>query len=400
MQDWPLIGLLFLFAIVEIIAIACGGLDPLLASLGRRRRKRQHARSVHSPDAIQAALDEHVAVMTPNAGLAVALVTSQGARHWFAGHINGDLSKTPDTDTPFEIGSITKTFTASLLVAMEREGLINLDTSLDDLLPPGNKLGKQKPATVTLENLATHCSGLPRLPWGFPMWAGLYLRPSQPYVLFSRRVLMRWLHHRNVHYGQRYRYSNLGYGALGQVLADRAGSTYADVLQRFVLHPLGLNHTRVGGAFDTTRKVAQPHTALGRRTPAWNLRALNPAGGIHSTLNDMTRWLQANLDVRSPLDTRLHEPRANSAGLHRSVALGWHVDGEGDARIIWHNGATGGSRSIIAFAPARDTGIVVLSNSAISVDALGLRLLRQTNPRAESEDKLPARLQHADNPVT
>ena len=115
----------------------------------------------------------------------------------------------------------------------------------------------------------------------------------------------------------------------------------------------------------------------------------------------MTRWLQANIDQRAPLDQRLHEARANSAGLHRSVALGWHVDGEGDMRVVWHNGATGGSRSFVAFAPAHDTGIVVLSNSAASVDALGLRLLRQVNtrPSRDRDGKLPARLQHTDNPA-
>lgn len=395
-MDYPAqIILLAALAIIVVIQMASGALDPIRARLTRKRRlHRYHQHLVPSPDPMQAALDEHVAIDAPNAGIAVAIVTPQGTRHWFAGHLDGELTRTPDADTAFEIGSITKTFTASLLVAMEREGLVDLDTALDELLPEHVRLGRQVPAPVTLESLATHGSGLPRLPWGWRMSAAMYLSPKQPYRFISHAFLKRWLRGRRIRCGQRHRYSNLGYGVLGNVLAKRAGSTYADVLQRFVLLPLGLGHTRVGGAH---AKVAQPHTVSGHRVPSWHLRALTPAGGLHSTLNDMTRWLQANLDVRTPLDARLHESRANSGGRHRSVALGWHVDGEDDMRVVWHNGGTGGSRSLIAFAPARGTGLVVLSNSAASVDALGLELLRKTNTPDSAEVGLPARLQHGDN---
>ncbi|HET8555559.1 MAG TPA: serine hydrolase domain-containing protein [Rhodanobacteraceae bacterium] len=386
--------LLAAVVIIVIIQMASGALDPVRAWLTRKRRLRRYRQHAPSPDPVQAALDEHVAIDAPNAGIAVAIVTPQGARHWFAGHLDGNLTRAPDADTAFEIGSITKTFTASLLVAMEREGLVDLDIPLDALLPEASRPGRQVPVPVTLESLATHCSGLPRLPWSWRMSAAMYLSPKQPYRFISHAFLERWMRGRRIHHGQRYRYSNLGYGVLGNVLADRAGSTYADVLQRFVLLPLGLGHTRVGGA---NAKVAQPHTSCGHRVPPWSLRALAPAGGLHSTLNDMTRWLQANLDVRTPLDARLHEPRANSGGRHRSVALGWHVDGEGDMRVVWHNGGTGGSRSLIAFAPARGTGIVMLSNSAASIDAWGLELLRKTNTPDHAEIGLPTRLQHGDN---
>lgn len=386
--------LLAAVVIIVVIQMASGTLDPIRARLTRKRRLRRYRQHAPSPDPVQAALDEHAAIDAPDAGIAVAIVTPQGTRQWFAGHLDGDSTRKPDADTAFEIGSITKTFTASLLVAMERQGLVDLDTRLDELLPEASRLGRQTPVPVTLESLATHCSGLPRLPWGWRMSTAIYLGSGQPYRFVSRTFLERWMHGRRIRHGRRYRYSNLGYGVLGNVLADRAGSTYADVLQRFVLRPLGLKHTRVGAA-DT--RVAQPHTACGHRVPPWHLRALTPAGGLHSTLNDMTRWLQANLDVRAPLDARLHEPRANSAGRHRSVALGWHVDGAGDMRVVWHNGATGGSRSMIAFAPARGTGIVVLSNCAAGVDALGLELLRKADTPGNAETGLPARLQHGDD---
>lgn len=397
MVHWLYIAVFVAYVLVIAIQLASGAADGWIARIFHGRRRRRHARARHSPDPVQAALDEHVAVLAPRAGLAVALVAPDGTRHWFAGHIDGASGRAPDADTLFEIGSISKTFTASLLVAMEQARLVRLDTPLDELLPPPDRPGRQEPVPITLESLATHCSGLPRLPWGWPTLLAMYAWPRQPYRFGSRARLRRWLRGRRLGRGQRYRYSNLGYGVLGNVLADRAGTTYAKALQRFVLQPLALEHTHVGAGNERANRVAQPHTALGRRVNAWDLRAMAPAGGIRSSLGDMARWLEANLAMRAPLDARLHEARANSAGLHRSVALGWHVDGEGERRVVWHNGATGGSRSIIAFAPAHGTGIVVLANSAVSVDALGLKLLREADSRDRADAPLPRHLQHADN---
>lgn len=367
-----------------------GGFDPWLAPMAQRWRRR-HFHSTAGADPMQAAADEHCAIMAPDAGLAIAVVTPSGVRQVFAGHIDGEHSPRPDADTPFEIGSLTKTFTAALLVALEREHRVQLDTTLDHLLPPDGRLGRQLPVPITLESLATHGSGLPRLPTGFAMMAGLVFTPHQPYRFASERRLWRWLRHRSVRYGNRYRYSNLGYGVLGQVLARIAGTGYAQALRNLVLEPLGLAAT--SGAPDA--RCAQPHTALGRRTPAWNLHALAPAGGVRSTLADMTRWLQANMAERAPLDARLHVARANSGGKERSIALAWHVDGEGERRVVWHNGRTAGSSSVMAFAPAHGIGIVVLGNSAASVDALGLRLLHAAVAAATS-GALPERMQHID----
>lgn len=387
--------LLTFWACILALAVASGGADSLLAPLARRRRRKRY----HAPadaDPMQAAADEHAAVMAPHAGVAIAIVTPSGIRHIFAGHVDGTASAAPDAHTRFEIGSLGKTFTAALLVAMEQQGLVQLDTRLDELLPPDNRLGRQQPVAITLASLATHTSGLPRLPWGLPMLAGLYFTPRQPYRFISKRVLMHWLRHRRARFGSRYRYSNLGFGVLGQVLARRAGDDYANTLRRFVLAPLALDG--IGAAPDTP--CAQPHTAIGRRTPAWNLRALAPAGGLRADLAGMTRWLAANITQQAPLDARLHEARENSGGRNRSIALGWHVDGEGDLRVVWHNGRTGGSSSVMAFAPARGIGVVVLSNSAASVDALGLRLLHMAAAVREDQPgkPLPDRMQRIGEP--
>lgn len=364
--------------IVLWTVVAGGRIDTWLAPAARYWRRKRHRPGDTSDDAVQAAANAHVAINTPRAGLAIAIITPGKVRHVFAGHVDGKGSPAPDADTPFEIGSITKTFTAALLVALEREGKVTLDTRLDELLPRDGQLGRQRPSPVTLEHLAIHHAGLPKLPWGVPMLAGMYFTPWQPYRFISRPVWQRWLRHRRLRCGSRYGYSNIGYGTLGLVLARRLGLNYPAALETHLLRPLGLTHTAVTTHAGNTDTIAQPHSALGRRLPAWNLHALGAAGGIHSTLNDMTRWLQANMELRPPLDARLHTPRADKNG-RGAIALGWHISGSDERRIVWHNGATAGSRSLVAFAPARGTGIVVLSNGATWVDALGMRLLRRVN---------------------
>lgn len=339
-------------------------------------------------DPAQAALDRHLAVDAPAGALAAAIVTPTGTRRCYAGHVDGRDSPAPDADTRFEIGSITKTLTATLLVAMRRTGAVDPATPVDSLLPGPARLGRQSPRPITLEDLATQHSGLPRLPWGPAMLAGLYLRPRQPYAWIGEGVLLRWLRGRRVRgVGQRYRYSNLGFGLLGLVLARRAQCTYEEALRQHVLDPLGMTATHLQSTAAPGRAV--PHGPLGLRTPPWNLRALAAAGGLRSSLEDMLRWLRANLDLQAPIDASLHAPRA-AAQSGRRIALGWQISGSGDATIVWHNGATGGSCSLIAFAPAHRVGVVVLSSQAVSVDALGMRLLgdaiRAAHRRAQEAD--------------
>lgn len=346
-----------------------------LASAQRAMRRRRH-RPSPAADAMQRAVDAHVAVSAPAGALVAVAMTPQGTREFCAGHIDGRDSPAPDADTQFEIGSITKTFTATLLASMARKGLVTLDTPLDELLEPDARLGRQSPRPVTLLDLAAHRSGLPRLPWGLPMLAGVLLTPSQPYRMLDESALRRWLRNRQVHnVGAAYCYSNLGYLVLGLVLARRAGLDYASALRRHVLDPLHLSAT----GLHPHGSCAQPHGALGQRVDAWRRNDdLHGAGGLWSTLADMAAWLRANLDQREPVDAGLHTAIADAATAGARIGLGWQLHGaEPASRVVWHDGATGGSRSFIAFAPAHGVGVVVLSAQGVSVDALGIGLLNE-----------------------
>lgn len=348
-------------------------LHPLLRRL---RLRRWHPPTAGDPFGM--AVDRFHAVEAPDGAMAAALVMPTGEKCYFAGHVDGRHAPKPDGETRFEIGSITKTFTATLLLAMQRAGHVELDTPVDRLLSPSQRLGRQEPRAMTLQDLATHRSGLPRLPWGLPMLAGLYLYPRQPYAWISERVVFAWLRRRRVRgVGQHYRYSNLAFGVLGLLLAREARTSYGEALHRCVLEPLGMRSTSLAGSSPAVDpSLAQPHSILGRRVSAWNLRALEAAGGLRSSLHDMLRWLHANLALTEPVGAAMHSPRADGLAAGRRIALGWHVDGHGDDIVVWHNGGTRGSRSFMGFMPARRLGVVVLCSQAISVDALGLTLLR------------------------
>lgn len=343
--------------------------ENLLYRLARARRRWGH--SSGGMDPLQAAVDSHWKIEAPHGALAVAVVTPAADRQFYAGRVHGRKSSAPDATTRFEIGSITKTFTAALLHAMECDGMVHADTPLNDLLEPYARLGAQSPRSVTLADLAVHRSGLPRVPRSLTAPAQLLLAPSQPYAFVRLGTLRRWLRGRRVrNVGVRHRYSNLGFGVLGLALAKRAMLDYEQALRRFVLGPLGLFETGTDMA-----ALAQPHHPLGWPTPAWRMGPLAPAGGLRSSLADMTRWLKANMTLRSSLGAALHEPRTIGDRGNR-VALAWQVAGEGNARVVWHNGSTGGSSSFIAFIPGRGIGVVVLSAQAVSVDRLGMHLLR------------------------
>lgn len=340
-------------------------------------------RPTTASDWVQEAVERFQAMEAPQGALAVGLVMPTAERSCFAGHVNGRASPPPDSDTRFEIGSLTKTFTATLLLCLQRAGHVEWGTTVDSLLPASGQLGRQQPRRITLEDLATHHSGLPRLPWGVAMLAGMYLYPRQPYAWINDRMIGRWLRRRRVHQvGERYRYSNLGFGLLGSLLARCIGTTYGEALRRHILEPLGMHSTTLAtGKSPDDSPVAQPHGILGSRTPAWSLSALEAAGGLRSSLADMLRWLRANLERTPPIDADLHAPRTDTNTAGRRIGLGWMIDGSGENAVIWHNGGTGGSRSFMAFMPSRRLGVVVLCSQAVSVDALGVALLRAASQK-------------------
>jgi serine-type D-Ala-D-Ala carboxypeptidase/endopeptidase len=295
-----------------------------------------------------------------------------------------------DEHTLFEIGSITKVFTAALLADMAGRGEVDLDTPLEKLLPAGTRMPGNGGAAITLADLATHRSALPRLPDAFEPPDG-----ENPYAAYREADLLAFLaaHRLEREVGARYEYSNLGAGLLGYALARRAARTYEDAIIERIAAPLGMVDTRVTLSSQQASRLARGHLG-GQPVAGWDFDALAGAGALRSTAGDMLRFLAANLGLEE--EARLPALAATHAGRHETgvpdlaVALGWHVWDKHGATLLWHNGGTGGYRSFSGFDPQRRRGVVVLANSGdAAIDDLGLHLLEPGFELAELGSPTP-----------
>jgi CubicO group peptidase (beta-lactamase class C family) len=276
---------------------------------------------------------------------------------------------------------VTKVFTALLLADMAERGEVRLSDPAARYLPGA----RDAAGPVTLADLATHTSGLPRLPGGLS-WSAR-LSPRDPYAHYPaswfRRSARRAL--RAGSGGSPYAYSNFGYGLLGYLLARAAGSDYETLVTTRVCGPLGLADTAFGVPGPSRDRKAQGYQD-GRPVPDWRMGALAGAGALYSTAADLARFLHACLAASAgtaaagtvavgtgPVGTGPDGPLApaiRAALAPRQpvpggdISLAWHHARRGDHRIIWHNGMTGGFSAMIAFDPDRGLGVAALANSA------------------------------------
>jgi serine-type D-Ala-D-Ala carboxypeptidase/endopeptidase len=283
----------------------------------------------------------------------------------------------PRDDAIFQIGSITKVFTALALADAVTSGELSLDTPLASLLPT---MTHPNASAITLGQLASHTSGLPRLPAGLRRRARA--TPADPYSNFSTADLEVALAAARLRPGSRprVRYSNFGAALLGEALRQHDGTSFEQLIHDRVTTPLGLLDTHIERRPEFADRYAQAHSRGGKPVPDWNLGAMPGAGALRSTAHDLLEFVHVNL---VPGDSRKAEalvtaqqPRAR-ANRWIQVGLGWHLSPlRATAHtVLWHNGATAGSTSYLGLVPELGAGVVVLSNSGRSVDALGVRLL-------------------------
>ncbi|MDB5692802.1 MAG: serine hydrolase [Alphaproteobacteria bacterium] len=322
-------------------------------------------------------LDARIAAR-PGEGIVVGIITPEGRRIV----ARGPTGAPPfNGRTLFELGSITKVFTGLLLADMARTGEVKLDDPADTYLPAGVTLPERNGRKITLLDLATHHSGLPRLPKNMNP-----KDPDNPYADYSEQDLFAGLKQirltRDI--GSEFEYSNLGVALLGDLLARRAGTDYATLLRHRITGPLGMKDTMVGLSPDQKARLAQPHDEYMRPTPPWDFGPLPGAGGLRSDVDDLLTLLGAALGrVRGPLAEDLaamRVPRADIFPPTVRIGIVLNLMKTPIGEIVSHTGATEGSRTFLGFDPARRRGVVVLVNGAPdpASDDIGLYLLTGT----------------------
>jgi CubicO group peptidase (beta-lactamase class C family) len=286
----------------------------------------------------------------------------------------------------FEIGSITKVFTSLLLAIAAERGEFGVDDPLVEHLPRGTRVPMRGGRPITLVDLATHRSGLPRLPPGFLLHA---LRHREdPYARLSTADVLAALGKTRppVVAGERFRYSNYGAGVLGIALAHAAATDYEALVRERITTPLGLLDTVITLSQDHRSRLAAGTKGWGGPAGLWAIPGLTGAGALRSTAADLLSFVRAQMgtlpDVPEDLVAAIHSSHvARAAGGRLTpgmrVALGWLLVGMGrqKGQVVMHNGGTGGYRSFAGWAPDGRHGVVALSANVRSVDAIASKLL-------------------------
>lgn len=309
-------------------------------------------------------------------GIVAGLINEKERQIVSYGQLNEDSSREVDGDTIFEIGSITKVFTALLLADMVERREVTLNAPVSKLLPGSVKTPTKDGKEITLLHLATHTSGLPKLPanlapkdWG------------NPYVDYTVEQLYQYLSSCTLtnDIGAKWSYSNVGGGLLGHALALKAGTDYEALVIARICEPLEMQSTRLKLEPELQRRLAAPHDHTGKPTKNWDIPTLSGAGALRSTANDMIKFVAANLDLsKTPLAVAMHNThseRTNTTSSNLYVCLGWHLTRKHGREIIWHNGETGGYHCFVAFDKRARSGVVVLANFTHWIDDIGFHLL-------------------------
>lgn len=319
-------------------------------------------------------------------------------------YVHGDL-KLPRACLPenalFEIGSITKVFTAILLARLVGDQLIDPERPIGSICTEF----AGAPEWITPRNLATHTSGLPRL--HVPVWKLLFAGvPADPYADFGHNDLVAWM--------RRWRparpprrglpaYSNLGAGLLGAVLASSQGRTYEALLREKVIAPLGLADTAINLDEDQKKRFAQPHSAAGKQVVPWTFQAFAGAGALRASAADLAQFarrvIAASARSATPIDRAITlsvEPVVplGPGGGNAPIAqcLGWigMTLRPAGPRMLFHDGGTAGSSSALYVCPERKAAIIVLANRGGAAGLLSNLRLMLSNPNRLAYDYFAA----------
>lgn len=288
-------------------------------------------------------------------GLAVGLIINNTPHVYFFGTANRTTNQPVTPDTIFEIASITKVFTSTLLAEEVLAGRMHLNDPVTKYLKlPGRhgKIGK-----VTLETLATHTSSLPRVP---PP-----RRPFRPHTHESvLEFLASWEPEYPIH--TQYKYSNLGYGVLGFAIASVGGKPYFKMVEDNILQPLGMRSTFIEVPKALLPNYAQGYNEHGKPAPYYKLNAWPAGGALRSTISDMMKFLKANMGLEGPprllKSMQFAQQGLFKVGDHLTMGLGWQRFSTKKEVIVDKNGGVDGFSSYIGMNPDKKTGIVILVN--------------------------------------
>lgn len=308
-------------------------------------------------------------------GLSIGILKDGKMKTYGYGETSKGSKELPDANTILEIGSITKTFTATILAHYINEGKISLTDPIIKYLPDSLSANSEL-HKITILNLSNHTSGLPGIPGNFAN----NMNPANPYIHYDEKLLFSGLRTCKLTTapGTAYAYSNLGIGLLGVILERVSGKTYEQLVKQLISVPLHMNNTSQRLAPQQNKHFAKVYDADGDETQPWDFNALAGCGSLRSTVNDLLLYAKANIKCDyAPLSNSFTLTHKITYAKDPVVGLGWHLLQKDGASYYWHNGGTGGSRSYLILNTEKKIAVVVLSNSNVGVDDIGISILKK-----------------------
>jgi CubicO group peptidase (beta-lactamase class C family) len=312
---------------------------------------------------------------------AVAVVDAGVSR----AYVCADPAQPPriDARSAFEIGSVSKTMTSALLADLIVKGQGSLDDELASWLPEGTKVPTFQGKPILLRHVVAHTSGLPALPPGVAI-----VDQNDPYAPVDPKALLASLERTPLARapGSGFEYSNFASMLLSYAVARRAGQDLETLLDARLFTPLGMDGAYVNRKPDNIRAAAG-HLPTGQATPAWRFQTdVAGVGGVRATLDDMIRYVQAQLAPPSASigpALALSQQRVNP-GSQPAMAMNWMLAPLNGRTLHAHEGGTGGFSSFVSFDRERQRGVVVLSDTAVhslgGLGSLGLHLADASEP--------------------
>jgi len=311
-------------------------------------------------------------------GLSIAVIKNGQVSLYNYGETMRMGGQLPNAETVYEIGSITKTFTAAILASYVNAGKIKLTDPITKYLPD-SVAANPALKDVTVVSLSNHTSGLPSLPDNFGDQKDY--NKLNPYKNYNKQLLFAYLKTCTLvtKPGEKYAYSNLAVGLLGTILERISGKSFEQLVADVVTGPLGMKSTVQHVYPMLTNRFVTVYSEDGKPTPPWDFDALASCGSLRSDIDDLVLYAKANLndDANTPLAKVLKLTHEITFTKEPKLGLAWHIIVVNGVSYYFHNGGTYGSSSFLAFNKDKKLAVIVLSNAAASTDAVGAGILKK-----------------------
>ena len=325
--------------------------------------------------------------------LQVGIVERDYNYHYtFVGNTKTDTVKT-DSTALFCMGSITKTFTTALLVAMVEDNLLQLQDPITNYLPDSVVIANNRLQKITIEQLATHTSGFPKTPRNLPL---KMKRKENPYANYKLKDVYEYLMTYQPSMNKKrikalkkgenlFVYSHFGMGLLGHLLETAGGKPYDDLLQYYIFEPLKLKDTGLLESVESKETLLEGHDFVGNIKVQQDYASLYASEGLYTSLRDLLQFIKANMKPIAPYGflSSLLERKSRTDKKKIDVGLGWFIIDRGNSKkyppIYTHSGKIGGFSTYVSFIEKTQTAVLVLSNSSRRVDDIGITILELIN---------------------